>query len=145
MVKKNTRPTVWKDGADTVSKICHAFSQACPQLFMANGTLYNSEEMQSGIDHDALTKWSKLLLEPLIQLDPRGGYFSQSDVHEALFKQGNLEVNKVHLEKMAAERKMSVNGFFTHAHGSWKNCLVTWMSEVRQCLTRTDISGSGNA
>ena len=72
-------------------------------------------------------------------LDSRGGYFSQSDVHEALFKQGNLEVNKVHLEKLAADRKMSVSGFFTHAHGSWKNYLVTWMSEVRQCLTRTDI------
>ena len=145
MGKKNKRPTVWKDGADTITKISDSLSSACPQLFMANESLYASEEMQSGIDHDALSKWSKLLLEPLNQLDPRGGYFSQSDVHEALFKQGNLEVNKVHLDKLATERKMSVSGFFTRAHGSWKNYLVTWMSEVRQCLTRTDISGSGNA
>jgi hypothetical protein len=144
MVKK-IRPTTWKNGAETVPMISDAFSEACPQLFMSNETLYSSEEMQTGIDTDALSKWALPLLHPLVKLDPRGGYFSQSDIQEGLTMQANLEVNKVHLEKMAAERKMSPSGFFTHAHGSWKNCLVTWMYEVGQCLIRTDISGSGNA
>ena len=131
MGKKKERPIVWKDlGADTIAKISDALSSACPDpLFMANEKLYESEEMQSGIDVDALSKWAKRLLEPLIQLDARGGYFSQSDVHEALLKQGNLEVNKVHLDKLATEKKMNAGGFFTRAHGSWKNYLVTWMSE----------------
>jgi hypothetical protein len=91
--------------------------------------LYESMEMQSGIDVAALSKWSKSLLQHLIELDPRGGYFSQSDVHEALNRQGNLDMNKIHMEKCAADRKMSVVGFFTRAHGSWKNYLVTWMSD----------------
>ena len=130
MGKKKERPIVWKDlGAETVAKISDALSPSCPQLFMVNDRLYESMEMQSGIDAVALTKWSKPLLEDLVGLDPRGGYFSQSDVQEALLKQGNLDLNKLHMTKLATDRKMSVVGFFTRAHGSWKNYLVTWMSD----------------
>ena len=130
MGKKKERSQVWKDlGADTIAKISDALSSACPQLFMVNDSLYESLEMQSGIDVAALSKWSKNLLEHLIGLDPRGGYFSQSDVYEALLKQGNLDLNKLHMTKLATDRKMSVVGFFTRAHGSWKNYLVTWMSD----------------
>ena len=121
-----------------------ALAKACPHLFMVNEALYESEEMQTGIDHEALTKWAPTLIKPLVELDARGGIFSQADIHDALTKEANKEQNKVHVEKTAAERKMSVTMFFI-AHGSWKNCLVIWMSDVRQRLTRTDISGSGNA
>ena len=131
MGKNKERLIVWKDlGAETVAKISDALSSACPQLFMVNDSLYESMEMQSGIDAVALAKWSKPLLEHLVGLDPRGGYFSQSDVQEALLKQGNLDLNKLHMTKLATDRKMSVVGFFTRAHGSWKNYLVTWMSDV---------------
>ena len=130
MGKKKERPIVWKDlGADTVDKISDALSSACPQLFMVTGQLYESMEMQSGIDVAVLSKWSKSLLQHLIELDPRGGYFSQSDVQEALLKRGNMDVNKLHMAKLATDRKMNVVGFFTRAHGSWKNYLVTWMSD----------------
>jgi hypothetical protein len=128
--KARQRPPVWKhvDG-ETVDKVSDALAPSCPRLFMVDGSLYESMEMQSGIDAVALTKWSKPLLEDLVGLDPRGGYFSQSDVQEGLTKQGNLDLNKLHITKLATDRKMSVGGFFTRAHGSWKNYLVTWMSE----------------
>ena len=89
--------------------ISDALATACPHLLMITCFLYESEEMQSGINQEALTKWAPTLLKHLILLDDRGGIFSQSDVHDAMKKLADMEIYKPHVEKAAAERKISVN------------------------------------
>jgi hypothetical protein len=128
---KRSRVQQWKDGEQTVLMLSKALAQACPQLFMANEKIYESDEMQSGIDHDALNKWAKNLLHPLVELDPRGGIFSQKDMQDAMIMLGNQDTNKAHLEKTAHDQRIIPSVFFI-VHGSWKNI---WMSEVGPYLT----------
>ena len=82
---------------------------ACPKLFLPNNA-YESDDMRTGIDTNGLVSWYAGLLRPLMLLDPRGGYFSQVDVAEAVKLQADVDDNKLHVEKLAVERKLSVPG-----------------------------------
>ena len=107
------RVSYWKasgDGADTVPQLSAAIAPACPQLFMSNN-IYPSEDMKTGIEVSLLVSWSLTLLAHLLRLDPRGGFFTQSDANDAVSSQAELPENKVHVEKAALERKLSVPGF----------------------------------
>jgi hypothetical protein len=101
----------WKtaDDASTASHISAAMTEACPKLFLPNNS-YPSEDMKTGIDQNAIRSWAACLLGPLMELDPRGGFFSQLDVVEAVKHQADLEANKPHVVKLAVERKLLVPG-----------------------------------
>ena len=101
----------WKtaDDASTGSHISAAMTEACPKLFLPNDA-YESDCMRTGIDQNGLCSWAACLLGPLLVLDPRGGFFSQLDVVEAVKLQADMEPNKPHVEKLAVERKLLVPG-----------------------------------
>jgi len=133
MPRKKQRSGAWKSDSDcgTVEALKTAIADACPTLFMI-GNLYPSENMKSGIDVKALCNWSKVLLAPLLALDPRGGFFSQLDVYEAVVENSaSSEMNKFHAENSALQQKRSIAGFFVIDHGS----LLCHLHVVGQCLT----------
>jgi hypothetical protein len=110
---RRARVNVWKRGEETMPLLTKCLDSACPRLFLAN-EIYASMDMKTGIDPKALAEWSGFLLKPLIALDPRGGFFSQCDIHEAVKAQADLEANKPHAEKAAMERKLSLAGLFVY-------------------------------
>ena len=121
------RVSMWKsaDQGDTVADIGKAIAPACPQLFM-NGGIYPSEDMKTGIDVSFLVTCVGLLLTPLLMLDPRGGFFSQQDVNDAVLSQGELPDNKPHMESAALQQK-------------WKVATFLFRSFLEACLT--DVCG----
>ena len=102
------RVTTWKANDSSVS-LEATLSSACPAIFLDE--VYKSEDMRTGIDAARLSFWDDDLLAPLIQLDPRGGFFSQVDVYEAVKALSQTAENSPHVEKIALANKLTTERF----------------------------------
>ena len=76
----------WKhaDGTDaTVSALTNAMASHVDAIVGKHVFIYESDEMQVGIDMRLLTE-ARSLLQDLVRIDPRGGFFCQDDMERAL-------------------------------------------------------------
>ena len=112
------RKLAWKAKAaeETVDEIYDTLTGACPSMFMkvnlvyiaATRTckgIYTSDDMRkySGFDEDCLTKWKCTVTAPLLKLDPRGGFFAQQDMVQAIRRHSDDEKNNTHVRASCAE------------------------------------------
>ena len=98
------RVSSWKANDSSVS-LEATLSSACPAIFLDE--VYKSED----IDAARLSFWEDDLLAPLIKLDPRGGFFGQKDVYEAVKALSQTKENAPHVEKIALANKLTTERF----------------------------------
>ena len=81
-----TRPSAWQSGDERTTAQCliDVIGEAAWKKILITGLDYPSDDMKVGIDVDKMAEYAEPLIGPCVQLDPRGAYFSQKDVFEAV-------------------------------------------------------------
>jgi len=89
------KPKCWKSGCDAVTRAAiHGKLSPGFQSMLDkgdHGLNYPSMEMKVGIDSGALETFADWPLQPLLELDTRGGHFSQLDVEDVFKKLCNRD------------------------------------------------------
>ena len=110
MSEKKMRPKMWNSGDETIELLQSTMAPfASPRLFLKND-LYASQDMKVGIELPLLVAWAPML-EALLVLDPRGGFFAQRDIEGSIAGLAALEENLPHVEKLALEKKRTAAEF----------------------------------
>lgn len=104
------RPKMWNSGDETIELLQSTMAPfASPRLFLKND-LYASQDMKVGIELPLLVAWAPML-EALLVLDPRGGFFAQRDIEGSIAGLASVEENLPHVEKLALEKKRTAAEF----------------------------------